>query len=246
MYVRYGNYTHALDSAALVIQSDAIYDDTGETWERRERWSIAGELLAANTAALTTEINSLLAAYSVNGQTLVLLDNDGVTETAHKLTSAGTIGGVRVVQPPGFPTGTHGEYSTFRQFRVALEAITRINGAPNLIRWDETVTFQGTGGPRELIHEIRNGSPIRETVSIATPLFAIQQGQAIGRSNFPFFPAPLWPNDLNHPDTVKEYIHPRAVGSGLSRQFRDYGIRWSYPFQFTSPQSISQQTRRPT
>ena len=245
MYLKYGDYTHGFGETAIAISAEAILDQNGLSFERRERWDVGGELQAASQADLTTAILALQAAYSSHGKDLRLLLADGSTDSAHKLLTAQCVGGTMVRVPPSFPQGTHGQYSTFRSYNLAVEGIVRFGVPQSLRQWDETIEFQGTGGPRMVVHEIRNGPPIVEIVSQATPIAAVQSGTAVGYDGYPAFPAPIWPDMLDHPNVAKARIEPQPVGTGASRALRNWTIRWLYPYIFAAPPGSQTTSRRP-
>src|ERR1700754_756758 len=101
MYLKYGDYQHASGEVSIVITKQGIFADAGILRGVRERWDLQGRLQAESPAALSTALEELAAAYSVQGQDVGFYFDDD-TPSTHQITSAATNGGVRVVVPPSF------------------------------------------------------------------------------------------------------------------------------------------------
>src|SRR4029079_17459158 len=103
---------------------------------------VTGIKHAASQAALTTALGDLRAAYNVNGRDVGLYLDDGVTLTDHALPSGAALGGVRVTGL-AFPRGDGAEYSTFRTYRLTLEADFP-DSAGKLLQCEQSLYFEGT------------------------------------------------------------------------------------------------------
>jgi len=233
MYLKYGTYTHDANEGAISITRPVKTNERGNTESVIERWEIDGTLQAASVAALTTAILALEAAYATDGNNVVLLDSDGVTETAHKITSANTTSGVRVVERPHYPVGTGGEYTTYRNYKIVLEAETQVaasGGQSNaLVRYQETITFTG-GGPKFGFMQTLQGRPQIQTLAEATPFRAVQSGSAIGKSSYPSPNTPVWPDAEQEEQRNISRKSPERSG----QYFVNYEISWQYYFSSTS------------
>ena len=145
MIYRYGSYSHANNEVEVQIAQRGIRSARGFVQFIRHTHEITGKLQAANQAALTAAINSLKTAYSTDGLNAGLYLDDGATATSHVLISALAIGGVRVVAGPNFPAGTGAEYSTFRTYRITLQA-DYPNTNAELLEWEEIAVVCGNDG----------------------------------------------------------------------------------------------------
>ena len=235
MILRYGNYQHALGEASVRILHEALFAPTGQHVATRQRWQIDGVLHGDDPAALTSAIEQLTAAYATADQDLVLLHPDGVTPTAHQLTSAETLSGVRVTRPPSFPEGRGAEYTTFRSYTIELEAeLPAVGVGDALLHFEETLAFRG-GGPRWIMLSTLAGPPVAQIVESATPYHVTQSGRAVGRVNYPAPAAPLWPAAL-HADqaTVTRRLPHRATSAGTA-QPTEYETTWHYTFESATP-----------
>ncbi len=104
MYLRYGNYIHANNEVGFTISRDAKRSQGGTFYAYQEKWSCKGDLLNyASQEAISNAIEGITAAYSIDGQDLVFLLDDGVTPSAHQLISANCNGGTRGRQGPLVP-----------------------------------------------------------------------------------------------------------------------------------------------
>lgn len=230
MYLKYGSYQHAANECAVVISREGLFSRDRIPLGFRERWDIQGRLQATSQGAITALIAGLQAAYGRCGQDIGLYFDDG-TATAHHLASAATAGGTRVVTPPSFPEGKGAEYSTFRNYAVAVEGEVVDTSHP-LLSWIESLNFTG-GGPEFGFLETINGSPQKQLLKQATTYRATQQGEAVGHGSYPFVPAPIWP--------AAEHVHLREVSyqtpvrKGLSGLTTEFPVRWSYTFESELP-----------
>lgn len=229
MLLRYGSYTHDQNECALLIEKRAHFSPRGERELVRETWHITGIKHAASQSALTAALADLRLAYSVNGRDAGLYLDDGVTPTDHLLISNVTLGGVRVLSLD-FPQGDGAEYSTFRTYRITLEADFP-DTSGNLLEYDEALHFEGTGGPRRVFLEVLEGLPQEQIGTTCTTYRATQQGRAVGYGTYPVPPPPLWPAaELPERRRIVLRTPERHAGS-----FARFPVEWNYSFESIAP-----------
>lgn len=228
MQLRYGSYTHPLGEPAVVISRETLESETGIPYAYRERWDIMGLIVGSTAAAINSSVSALRAAYAQHDRDVTLLLPNGSPST-HRIISAGTIGGVRVVRPPSFPVGTGPEGITKRTFAVSLEAMIPATATNVLLAFRETVTASG-GGPRYGWLETKSGPPIQQQLRRATIWRAVQSGSAAGLFAYPAVPGPLWPAALAEEPEI-QYDSPARRGS----DFIEYRVSWSYRFEYSRP-----------
>ncbi len=232
MYLKYGTYQHPPGEASVVISKQGLFSDAGLTRGVRERWDIQGRLQAADQAALTAAIEALTAAYSVQGQNVGFYFDDD-QPSSHLIASSETNGGVRVVVPPSFPQGKGAEYSTFRNYSLALEA-EWLDPDATLIGWNERLNFSG-GGPQFAFLQPITGTPIKQLLRQATPYRATQSGEAVGYQSYPAPALPLWA-DAEHVHLREiHYEIPKRMGPSGSPTYTHYRVTWSYRFESATP-----------
>lgn len=214
----------------MQIARTSLLNEAGIPYAVRERWTIDGFLQAADATALTTAIDQLLGAYAQPGQDLVLLMPDGVTYTSHRLLAVETLGGPRVLSV-SFPHGRDGEYSTYRRYRIEIEAdVPIVSPDTVLLAWHEWLGFLG-GGPRFVYLQTLVGPPIKQVVATATPYRAIQTGHAVGSGGWPLPPDPIWPA-AEHVDRRRIVRHaPRRSGPSGIQTYTHFETRWQYEFE---------------
>lgn len=229
MILRYGTYAHDQNECAVVIEKRAVFSPRGDRQSVRETWHVTGIKQAASQAALTIALADLRAAYNVNGRDIGLYLDDGVTLTDHALTSSAALGGVRVTGLD-FPHGEGAEYSTFRTYRLAIEADFP-DAAGNLLDYSEALNFEGTGGPRRVFLDVLEGLPQEQIGTQCTTCKATQQGRAVGYGAYPVPPPPIWPA-AELPDRRRITLR---TPERLAGQFARYPVEWHYAFESIGP-----------
>lgn len=237
MRLRYGSYYHASDEAFIDHDRSSEIDQSGIVISETEKWTIGGRLEAATQSALTAAMQALETAYSTPGLDLILYENDGITPSALAIYSANTTGGIIITKRPSYGAVRNGAYSTWIDYTIGVQAKQQINsGSTNpIVEWTETLSFTGTGGPRHVCIEVRNGPPVVQQVSQATACRAVQSGRAVGYSGWYLAPPPIWPQWLKHPDTAGGVSTPKVIGSGATRERVNYETTWNYVFESPGP-----------
>lgn len=226
MILKYGTYSHDQNEAAVTIERQFNFNEAQQPTGYVERWIIDGMLQAADQSALTTAIGSLKTGYGTNGLDLGLYLDNGTTLTSHAISSASTQSGTRVVSIV-FPVGTGAEYSTFRTYRIVVEAEVKTATGNALRSYSESITFQGTGGPIWRHLATLNGQWPRQTVHRRSTYTVQQRGQAIGVSSYPNIPGPIWPDAEHQEQRTIERGTPERIGN----RFENYPVSWSYVFE---------------
>ncbi len=229
MIVKYGSYQHSQNEVSLRIAREPQRSQAGVYYAYKERWDCQGLLLNRSTQiGITNAIAQLTNAYSVDGNDLVLYLDDGVTPTAHALWSANCNGGTHVVQAPSFPEtlGT-AEYqpSVGRSYSFAVEGETALTGANVILKFEESLKFQGTGGPIRVWIPVANGPWIQQQTSQQSTYKVVQSGSAIGLYGTPPVPPPIWPD--------AEIFQERQISESSPQRYGrfDFPVSWSYSFE---------------
>lgn len=236
---QYGNYNHAAGEVQLTVTKKAIPSPRGLKMAINETWQLDGILQSTDGTipTLDAQLQTLQNAYGVNTvtgqvtgsadfQNAKLLYNDGVTPTAHQLISGNSISGTRITGF-SFKRGQGAEHAAFRSYTITLEAVF-IDATVNLLVFQETVAFKGTGGPRFVALETLDEDPVFQQVAAATTIHCAQSGNAIGISKFVPIPGQLLDTTFEHEEQQEIILGPiEQVGSGLWR----YHCSWKYVFE---------------
>lgn len=234
MYLQYGSYQHPQDEALL--QSFEVIPRLSRRNRRMEtlyRMRVTGERKASGQAAITSSIQELVNAYSDDGQSVALFQDDG-TITNHALiqTDPNNVSGVKIVQR-SWPRGDPGEYATYRRFAITFEAVFR-ELESELLEYRERTRIIGNGGASVSVFPVSTGPPRVQQIAERTPVLLIQEGFAVGYDGFPeaYVPGPLYPALVLNPRVRLVRHSPRFKG----RKFAEYAVHWSY--QMMAPQFI--------
>jgi hypothetical protein len=233
MRLRYGNFWHDPGEVELSINRQTAFSQTGIPFEEEITWTIRGQLIGDTTAEVLTAIRRLEAAYSRSFFPAALVDATG--RVCHALQNAGSISGVRVVQPPSFPTGSGAELTTFRNYTIVLSAtyplIVQGNGGFIYRSFRETLRTWGGLPDRRMITTV-NSLPVPYVSAKRTPFRATQSGTAVGYLGYPPVPPPIFGFALlDGPDHPVESSGPTTQNG----RFTDFGVSWSYSFVSATP-----------
>ena len=234
MRLIYGSYQHDDGEAAVSINRQAKETEAGIPYALTHTWQIQGQLQGTSTTEVRDKILALERAYAVWNRDLRLVASDGTV--LHALPVAGSISGVRVIQPPSFPDGTGAQYTTYRDYTIVVQAEYPYgpalfdpgsSGGYLLKRFSETVSFSG-GGPKRTVIETINTPPIEQLVASHTAYRASQSGIAIGYLGYPpvnVIAPPLWPRYLAEAPKISR--KSAVVQNGVPT---DFEVSWSYEF----------------
>lgn len=185
-----------------------------------------GGFKTGNAAAVTTAVNAMVAALSVNGQDFGLYDDSG-NLTYFALPSAGSYGGVKVISKPSFQQVDGAQLATRLDYMFTLQAeypVTESAVGAGIVQYQETLTFSG-GIPVLIVRPCVNSQPVEQVVSPCSPFVVNQSGILITLSANPQANPPLWPDKL-----VDRQVSP--VTADLNRGgFVQQAVSWSYTFQ---------------
>jgi hypothetical protein len=169
-----------------------------------------------------------------------MYQDDGVTPTRHVVFNEETFGGVKVVVPPSFINGPWGgrvEYTNSRTFFLVIRAEIRVGDG--LYALKQKITIKGTGGPKWRYSPKMSGNPDAQTLQSATSFWYIQEGEAIGRTEFPIPADVLFPSLEHHEMRVVEYTDAldRVVDNAEM-----YGTSWYYAMEGVTDAGFTQFT----
>lgn len=234
MYLRYGNHRHDVGECELSITAQGEQTGTGGTWATRYNIAIAGQLQGASAAEIEAKARLLEDAYSIDNQDFALMHSTGGA-THLAFSAVNSIGGVRVIQRPSYPSQRDASYVTFLNYVIALEVLVAETAGTVLSSFEERISIRG-GGPRWGVLETKFGEPIRQPLRNRTTCHASQSGRAVGLYGYPtnYVPAPLWPSALVESPGSREFMSPRRIGDGAGRTFVEYPVSWAYEFASTT------------
>ena len=220
--LKYGNYAHDDAECAISIAKEALRSDEGDPIGIRETWTIQGRKVAADQATLNTALSALESAYSTNNKNLILYLNNG-SASVHQLNVNGSIRGVQVTSGPNYPQGANAQFSTFRDYTITVSADYSSEDDNQNFSYNESFTYQGSGGPRYIVRETLAGAPVTQYLTQSSVRFLVQQGSAQNLMLYPVASPPIQTNQMPERTTV--------TNTTQSRNGRVvYITRWSYTF----------------
>lgn len=242
MYLTYNGFNHPPGQVNVQWHFDAIENEGGQVIAYRARADILGKLISreettdACQADLTAQIQSLQEAYVDGGDLVLVLDNG--QQSPNSIFNANALGGVKVVRAPSFPDGGAAQYATQRDFAIAIEAeLPNFEEANDLFSFEESLTFEGTGGPEIDVIECIQGRAVPQMLKERTAMTAIQEGRAIGYLGYwtPMYAAPIWPFLEQVHLRIQRPGSPKRKGSGNNTGYKMFPTSWRYTFKSADP-----------
>lgn len=228
-----GTFTHRINECGLKISRTPEFDGAGTIWGWRERWDISARILneSADPTDIDAVITSIEAVYATELSYIALLHDDD-SPTSHEIEVANTIGGIRVVVPPIFPTNGRSEYVTYRTYQVAVEMIVpKRTGSTLVYDLKESIDFK-LGGAVYGFLEANEGPAVKQQIRTARPYYATQSGVITGVNAFVDIPDPIWPSDQLQP-VQQTSSSGRKVGNA-NEGYILFATNYRYEFGSTS------------
>ena len=235
MQLAWGGYRHALNEAAVAVTKQPLHNAAGYQYGIRELWTVSGFLQAADTVSLVAALNLMELAYSVNQQTIRLLDDSG--NVARFMAGLTPLGGTRVVAFDFDRDGADSaEFSTFRHYRIQVEGVypVPVGSLDVLVSYVESLSFSG-GGPRFVHLQPLAGLPVKQLVAESTPYRVVQRGEAVGLDNWPAAPSPVWPAAWKQDEGGLSQRTPERRGGALGIVYVNFPVTWEYVFEDALP-----------
>lgn len=231
MILRYGNYTHEANEAALQVSKRALNSEAGVQYGWEETWAVSGSFFGADPAAIAAGMTTMERAYARNGADFYLLDDSG--NVLRFMKGRTPLGATRILNGVEFPENGEktSEFTSWRTYRIQIQGRYPITGhATNaVLAFTETLSFEG-GGPLIVHLELLDELPQKQMPRRFTTYRAIQQGSAVGLYGYPPVPLPLWPGALVKSPTPNRHS-PKREGDA----FTEFRIDWVYYFESATP-----------
>jgi len=229
----YNGYTHEAGEAVISVSRQSLLTAAETVYAETVQIAISGTIIRDGVSAIDTRIAALAAAYASDGGDFAMIDSTAGS-LSPSLTSAETLGGIRVMRRPSLPDMKNAAYVTFLNYQILLEAVVVKSSAWTLLRsFREEIQFSG-GGPVYGCLQTRVGLPQRQLLAQHAIYRAVQSGSAVGLYSVPTIPSPYWPAWLvSLPETRYAGGHP--VGAYGSVSYMDFGVSWRYVYESPVP-----------
>lgn len=229
MIFRYGSYAH--DDGECWVENpnpENIVSSDGLLIGVKVRLIIHGRKHAADPTALTAALQAMEAAYFIQGQDASL---DG---TVLAITSASTRNGVVVTQPPAYTGTTPGQYTTYVDYTIALEAEMIPQNPQPFFDYNEEITFSppSFAGTNQgfVFRQPLEGLPQRQGGGVFT-FQAHQSGEVSGNFWWLEPQIPAWPDHIHWEQSTVKYTTAKGATKGGFR----YRTTWDYNFEAPVP-----------
>lgn len=184
------------------------------------RFAVAGQ---ADADVAIAAIEAALATANAN---LILANDDG-SDSAKNVYDAPSFSGVRCVSGPTWSARPGAQHVTFLEYACSFEWHSRLAGLSSTMYLDfsETVSIDG-GEPFAVVLEpINVASPELQITVPQQGWRSVQEGYAVGVSQYPTPPDPIAGLGTRIVNRVSKTT-PQRIGRGKE----GYAIRWTYQF----------------
>lgn len=231
MYFQTSSYRHQNGEVMLLTASDSIYDDAERPIGWKEKWTIQGQL--QGPAATLSLLAADLEARYRQPITFAGLFYDNAAVTHHYWLASRTLGGIKVVAPPGYPDGSRVQFVNARDYTISLEAEFVSERQRNVIAFTETIQQIGDGGQRLVALETRNSNPVIQRTSKRSPVQLVQSGSITGRWHYERPPASLFPANTSSPESRFQQHTPQYRNGTYTNYRVDYSYMIVLPYVVT-------------
>lgn len=220
MILKIGSFSFDLNEVWFIPQTRMRISQQGRYMYDEVSYQVMDEVLATSQANLTSEIQEREAAIRNITSDVVFLENDGTTETAHKIVHANTLEGIkaRMIQYPGGLSsplggrayGSGSEYADSSQtFRFLVTTISAkvLNSEQEIVFRQERYRHN-LGGTQFSVQGAFQGLPRRFNIMQTVPNWSIQSGRIIGMTAYPPPPATIVGSLALDPD--RSWVEPES------------------------------------
>lgn len=182
---------------------------------------------------IMNQLQSLQLAYTLDGQSAVMVDNNGLP-TDFIVDSSQTVGGVRVTNPVSHNDirGAQGVTYLYYSFGLTWDVLWSRSG--DVLEFEETLSFSDNQGlPLQIERIPVNGPPIIQNISQSSFFYATQSGSMKQSGPNPQPPGPTFPGLFRGTPNSRSvtYLPIKAIrGTAF-----EYGVAWKYDFISISP-----------
>lgn len=223
MIYAHGSYQHQVH--VLDWSKDPEFNSSGLLVRSTTRAIIEGKVSGADQGALKTAILALETAYLSTVVTKSgLLHNDGSTDSAHiiNLSGATSENGItcrlRWTSEP-----QRAEYTTYRSFQIAVQAIFLGPGADEF-EYSNRIVRIGDGGPIR-VPRLTLGGVIIQQAYPASPFVGLETGRKVSRAGIVAAKVPAYLLILQH-DSKQVDSGTEKGPDGITRYF----ATWTYNY----------------
>ncbi len=232
----YGGYFHDVNSVKITSLDRTIErGQTGRPSALSVTIGLAAKIIRPTTAQIFAELNTMIAAYSVDGYSFAFYDDFGSLQPAWSIDSSTAIGGVIVSKPVSHGELSGAQASNFVWANMAVSATILLPTAyQQFLTFQETLTFHDRqGGPILVRRQPARGYPFKQQVTERSWYYATQSGSLTSNYQNPQPMDPLFPNDFAGDENDRQITVTSPVT--LRGMPMEYGLQWTYNYASANP-----------
>ena len=231
----YGSYQHDVNSVAFtrVVRSLKRGPNQRANLLTTE-WGLKGKIIRSSQSAIFAQLAALRAAYSVDGFSAGMYDNNG-NQTPFFLDNNLAQGGVRVSQPISHGPIQGAEGTTYLDYEFGLAA-DYLSGPGGPLEFQETLSFNDiNGGPIQVERIPAQGPPILQNVTEQSWFYATQQGPLKQQGNI----VQAGPQPMLFPNLLRQVPGSKVITYGPTEMIKGVpvaaSVSWKYDYISATP-----------
>lgn len=240
MYIQYGGFQFLPEEAGLAVQAEFVRSSRHFKAYQRVRYDIFGELCITGQYDITTRLNQIIAAFSLDDQDFGLYHDDGTPSTHFQSTTTNNLTGNQVLYKK-FPETVQGEYTSGRKFQLGVGCLLYDPEIEVIHHYDSLRRISNAGPMYDWRYDLRWGF-YPQVVAPQTMQTIVHTGTRTGISTWPLPVTPFYdpPFEQNH---LREVTHhaPKRYPKG----YTEYKVDWKYIYKLPTFDDISNPTLGP-
>lgn len=231
----YGSYAHDINSVYFTRVNRVLRRGPNQRANLLStEWGMKAKIIRSNQAAIFSVLGGMKAAYSVDGFSAGMYDNNG-NQTTFFLDNNLAQGGVRVTQPPshGEIKGAEGTTYLYVEFGLAADYLSSPGGP---LEFQETLSFNDiNGGPIQVERIPAQGLPILQNVTTNSWYYCTQQGRLKQQGNV----VQLSPQPMLFPNLLRGVPGSKVITYGPTEMIKGVpvasSVSWKYDYISSTP-----------
>jgi hypothetical protein len=231
----YGGYAHDVNSVHFTRVVRSLPRGANQRANLlTTEWGLRGKIIRSTQAEIFAQLALLKLAYSVDGFSAGMYDNNG-QKTTFFLDNSIAVGGVRVSRPISHGEIKGAEGTTYLYYEFGLSA-DYLSGPGGYLEFEESLSFDDIdGGPIQVERLPAQGPPLLQNVTEKSWYYCTQQGRLKQQGNV----TQVGPQPMLFPNLLRRTPGSKVITYGPTEMIKGVpvaaSVSWKYDYISISP-----------